>query len=638
MPKELIHRFQLGGKRFAIDPETCFCFECDDVSWDVLEFYPTASVTRILYELQGRHDPKEIKEVISELEWLRATKSILPHVPADKFVKQFELERGVKFMSLRIPREADEPAKINRRWFNKTRPNVLSSSARNLCLAALELLVGRSLEQKELHFTFLEEKGVTSPDLLAEMGMHALKLASLTGKKIVPKVLLENISLRDLPESVCSHHLSIMLEFSSEADIADILNPLCGDRTFSTSQVLSAMKATGVQGKIVVRPNHPSYETVVSELYRAGFQSIELDLDSAFATHPEIEPESMLQGLRASALFYAESLQSDKYFRLEPIAGLFYRIHEGKPAPRTDPAGLHELAADDAGNLYPSRRFVGNSNFIVGSLQKGTIDETRLLPFNDVGSLTTGVCRRCWARNLCGGGCAAVHAAFTGSFHTPYEPWCNMQREWMASAISTFNILNAAGVNFSRIYAPSASGKKTLSLFTMVRAAMQLTVAMRPIEEADAPLLAKWENWCDASYFVCHPGGLLLATVYEREMDALHPQTLEQEMVLTRRNGDPIGLLRISPDKFPGVAHVAVFLHNPAEYASPDIRKGCRLLLREAGKQQALRKILVYAGDHEPHLHEFLRALDLEPLGTLREALFLHGKYHDVTVFALSTT
>lgn len=638
MPKELIHRFQQGGKRYAIDPETCFCFECDDVSWDVLEFYPSASVTRILYELQGRHDPKEIKEVISELEWLRATKSILPHVPADKFVKQFELERGVKFMSLRIPRDREEPAKANRGWFGKRRPGVISSAARDLSLAALELLVGRSLEQKELNITFVEEKGITSPGLLAEMSKHALKLASLTGKKIVPAVMLENISLRDLPESVRSHHLSLALEFSSETDIADILATLCGDRAFPTSQILNLIKTAGVQCKIIVRPSHPAYETVVSELYRAGFTSIELDLDGTFAAHPEIQPDTMLEGLRASALFYAESLQADKYFRLEPIAGLFYRIHEGKPTPRTDPAGLHELAVDDAGNLYPSRRFVGNPDFVVGSLQDGTIDEARLLPFNDIGSLTTATCRRCWARNLCGGGCGAVHAAFTGSIHAPYEPWCNMQREWMASAISTFNLLNAAGVNFSRIYAPAASGKRTISLFSMVRAAMQLTIAMRPIEEVDAPMLAKWENWCDASYFVCHPGGLLLATVYEREMDALHPTSLEQEMVLIRRNGEPIGLFRISPDRLPGIAHVAVFLHDPAEYASPEIRKGCRLLLREAGKQQAIQKILVHAGDHEPHLQEFLRALEFEPVGTLRQALFLHGKYHNVTVFALATT
>ena len=48
-----IHRFERAGKRFAIDPETCFCFECDAVSWDVLDHYPHEPVNRIYHLLSG---------------------------------------------------------------------------------------------------------------------------------------------------------------------------------------------------------------------------------------------------------------------------------------------------------------------------------------------------------------------------------------------------------------------------------------------------------------------------------------------------------------------------------------------------------------------------------------------------------
>ena len=37
-----------------------------------------------------------------------------------------------------------------------------------------------------------------------------------------------------------------------------------------------------------------------------------------------------------------------------------------------------------------------------------------------------------------------------------------------------------------------------------------------------------------------------MATRYEREMDALHPQTLDQELVLVRKDGTPFGLLKLS--------------------------------------------------------------------------------------------
>ncbi len=637
MPKERIHRFEYGGRRFAIDPETCFCFECDDVSWDVLEYYPAESVTRILHELKEKHNPREIKEVISELEWLRATKSILPHQPPDKFIRQFELEKGVRHLTVRLPKTSTAETVATRKWFGKTRTLESGSSVQDFGLSALEMLIGRSLDQKELSLIFLETGSIQNTGSIAGLANRAFRLATLSGKTIRVGVELEEPSLSGLSRPISSHRLRLTLHFTSKADIADALRSL--EQPFSLDHVLRLFKREGIEGKVILQPESPDFQDTVPELVNMGFDHIEVDLDGTFVKNPTLQPAAMMPALESIGRFYAERLQAGKYFRLEPVAGLFYRIYEGKPESRTDPAGLHELAIDDAGTLYPGKRFMGNTPYAIGLLEEGIIDENKLAPFNNVGALTTGVCRRCWARNLCGGGNAAVHAALTGSIRTPQESWCEMQRNWMASTIAAFNLLSSTGVNFSRIYTPVATpNRKPLSLFTMLRAAMQLTVTMRPIEEADASLLAKWENWNDASYFVCHPGGLLLATVYEREMDALHPQTLEQEMVISRRNGQSIGLFRIAPDKVSGVAHAAVFLRDASDYMSPEIQKGCRLLLEEAGKQQTLRRVLTQAGEHEPPLHEFLRSLGFERVGTQREALYLHGRYHDVGVYALTIT
>ena len=634
MGKEVIHRFEQDGRRFAIDPETCFCFECDAVSWDVLAYYPDASVTRILHELGGRHDPKELKEVVSELEWLRATKSILPHTPPDKFIKQFEIQRGLRCLTVRLPRHEPVAAPARRGWFGRPAV-VLSQTARDMGIRAIELLLARSDVQKDLSIAFLEEDCAGRADLLADLCVRALQSAAVAGKKLTAAVEISGVEVGDPPEALQGHGVRVQLEFRQATDVSAILKSFVKSGFETLPRLAKALDREGCTGRIIVQPNHPAYGQVVRVLHDAGFRFIELDLDGAHVSNPALEPGSMLEGLRESAVYYARELQANRYFRLEPIASLFHRIHEGQPLRRADAAGVHELAVNEDGSLYPSRRMVGRKEFRAGSLTEGTVDEALLRRFDDVGSMTTAACRRCWARNLCGGGCAAVHHAFTGSYRRPHEPWCDAQRAWMASAVAAFNLLTSAGVNFSRIYGAVAGAAKP-SLWTMVRAAMQMTVSMRPIEEGDAPMLAKWENWSDASYFVCHPGGVLLATVYEREMDALHPQTLEQEMVLTRRTGEPIGLFRMGPDKTAGVALAAVFLRDPADYGSQEIRKGCRLLLDEAGKQQALRRILVHAGDHEPHLQEFLAALGFERAGTLREGLFLHGRRHDVGVYVLS--
>ena len=84
----MLHRFQIDDKRFVIDPTTCFCFECDHISWDVLEYYPQEPINRIYHLLEGRHPRKELEEVVGELEWLRVTKAILVSSKDEDLLKE----------------------------------------------------------------------------------------------------------------------------------------------------------------------------------------------------------------------------------------------------------------------------------------------------------------------------------------------------------------------------------------------------------------------------------------------------------------------------------------------------------------------------------------------------------------------
>src|SRR5690606_10037139 len=143
---------------------------------------------------------------------------------------------------------------------------------------------------------------------------------------------------------------------------------------------------------------------------------------------------------------------------------------------------------------------------------------------------------------LCGGGHGAIHHALGGGIRTPNETWCAAQRDWFAAAVAAFNLLSSQGVNFARLY-QSLQPRKKLSLWQAARTAMAMKVGVRPIEESDAELLTRWENWSAAAYFLGNEYGMFLATCYDREMDSLHPRGIEQELVIVSRRNDPIGLL-----------------------------------------------------------------------------------------------
>lgn len=638
MARGTLHRFTEDNKRFAIDPDTCFCFECDEISWEVLEHYPYSSVNRIYHELGERYSVTELEEVIGELEWLRSTRAILPPPKKDDIQKEIQFERGLKKVSVALPRESEEPAPKKKAWFGQgAAPS--PASARELGHDAVALLLGRDDDQKELQIEFLEEGQVHNPDLVADLCAHAMRVGRLAGKKITAAVRVADIALSKLPETLEGHTISVKLEFVEPGDFAAQLRPLAklSGETLQRLARLVQPQVTGVAGRIIVRPNHPRFGWVVEELEKVGCTTIELDLDGAYVANPGLSPQAMLEGLKQTAVYYAKRLLQHKYYRVDPIAPLFYRIYDGAPSRRADPSGTNELAVDGAGNIYPSWRMLGNQKFKLGSLVTGEIDERLRARFDEVGSATTGVCRRCWARNLCGGGNTAVHYALTGFHRTPKETWCEAQRAWMASAVSAFNLLSSQGVNFTRVYKTLTRTSKP-SLFSMVRAAFRMTIGMRPIEEADADMLVQWENWNTAAYFLFNEHGAMVTTKYDREMDALHPSGLEQEMILIKRDGKEFGLIKLRPERVPAAAKGWIYFHNEADYSASDVQKGFRAILKEAGGQQSIHRLSIPAADYEKGLQKFLEAIGFTRDGTLREALFVHDAYHDVHMYSISTS
>ncbi len=643
MPQEVIHRFEQNGKRFAIDPETCFCFECDEISWEVLDYFPYATLTKICHELGGKYDERELVEVVGELEWLRATKSILPIRKAEDMPKEFEVERGLKRVVVSLSRQAPETTEKKRGWFGGQGARVVSNTARQSGRDAVALLLNRSGEQTELELEFIEAGGVHNPELIAELCADALRAGKLAGKKLTAAVRVTDIALDATPPALEGHPLSVRLEIQDTSDVGAHVQTLAKLDRPNLNRLAKAIQpgAKGVAGRVIVQPGHAEFGEAVATLDDAGFKVIELDLDGAYVVHPELDPKSMLRALSQSAIYYAQRLLKGKYFRLDPIASLFHRIYDGRPLRRMDPSGTNELAIDQDGGIYPTWRVFGQDEFRHGSIADGEIDEDAVRGYEDVGSTTTGVCRRCWVRNLCGGGCAAVHHALTGSRSTPQDAWCDAQREWMGSAVSAFNVLSSAGVNFTRVYQtmtnkPSAGGASKLSMLTMVRAALGLSVRMRPIEEADAELLMRWENWSTTAYFLFNEQGVFLATQYDREMDSLHPQRIDQEMMLTKKDGTPFGLLKLRPERTPGAMQGWVYMRNEADYGSDDVRKGLRFLLKQASTSQSIRRLTVPAAVYETALQDFLEAVGFKREGTLREALYLHGEYHDVHTYGLA--
>lgn len=605
MAAPALHRFEHGGKRFVVDTETCFCFECDDISWAVLDYYPHTPVNRILHLVGQEHPVREVEEVIGELEWLRSTKSILPARNPKEQLKQFELAAELHRVDLRAAGADGE-------------------DLAELVGGASALLLGRAGTRTEL---LLRVDAAEPPLALAGPAERAFRDAGLAGKSLRIEVCVPVTPGGRDAKPLADHEVTVSVPLTA-GDAAAGLESLQRVWRKPLSRIAGAIAGA----RVTLVPGRPDFSDAVAYLRAAGFTDIELDLPGAYLADPPPDPEAMLAGMQAVAVYYAGQLHEGNYFRLEPIASAFHQIYEGTARSRSDGSGTHELAVDADGAVYPSRYFVGRAASRLGDLRAGKLDEARRAPFDDLGALTTSPCSLCWARNLCGGGHSAIHEAIGGGIRTPDPAWCDSQRAWFAAAIAAFNLLSAHGVNFARLYANLQPGKKP-GFWQAAKLAVTMKAGVRPIEEADAPLLTKWENWSDAVYFLGNEYGMFLATQYDREMDSIHPRGIEQELMAVSRRGEPIGLLKIRPEPRTNLARVWVYLRDSRHYADPGLRRSFGRILAEAAGHEAFSTLLAAAGPGDPGLGAFLEALGFQHAGTEREALFLHDAYHDIELY-----
>lgn len=99
-------------------------------------------------------------------------------------------------------------------------------------------------------------------------------------------------------------------------------------------------------------------------------------------------------------------------------------------------AGHEYVAITPSGDIYPCHQFVGNEDFIMGNVLKQGLDENMQKEFKEANIYFKPICKECWARFYCSGGCQANNYNFNKDIHIPYKLGCEMQKKRIECAIA----------------------------------------------------------------------------------------------------------------------------------------------------------------------------------------------------------
>ena len=111
---------------------------------------------------------------------------------------------------------------------------------------------------------------------------------------------------------------------------------------------------------------------------------------------------------------------------------------------------MFSFAAD--GNIYPCDCFVGNPDYVMGSIYS-TISAGQYNKYHDLSVYNRDKCRKCWAKNACGGDCYHNSYLKYKNLFTPDESYCDMIRpsiECIIASMNQFRMKNQ--VNYDAIF------------------------------------------------------------------------------------------------------------------------------------------------------------------------------------------
>lgn len=609
-----LYKFEVDGKYFAVDTETCFCFECDRISWDVLDYYPHESINRIYFLLKDIHPRKEVEEVVGELEWLRATKAILKRHNDKALLGKISQISGLKRIVLQL-----DTSGRGLEWVSTVGTFLLARSG------------------DETHLT-VSVRGERSD--FAQMAPHLNGLekifiaARLAGKKFSVELdfPIHPVEKSEEGSSGCIFRCRILL-----SDYSDLLALSESIATWPEKKIKEIAKEPQKWPRIdycciVAQPISERCGMALQVLGAAGYTTSVIDLPMAWMMCPSTDPYALVDALKTNGTYYVEALKRRKSFLAEPFASLFHSIQEGIPCLRYDDSGTGTLAVDAQGKLYPSICFLGMEQFVWGNLSSGSFNESCQEMFRGLGVFQNPVCIECWARGFCGGGHSAIHYVRSNNVSKPEKNWCDAQRQWITHAVALFNQVSSSNIKFADIISGTLPAPEKLSFLTVMKAIFTGRYSVRPLKEEDAPWLVQWQNWNRAGYFVCNETGMLLGTQYDREMDALHPLPFESELVLTQSNGNPCGLIKLRPIVEKRLVWAWIYLHKTA-LDHPSVAIGTlRQLLKEFTLSQPSFPILCPVTQEEIALKRIMVAAGFQHVGIQRKALYQKGGYHDVDI------
>ncbi|MBQ3065707.1 MAG: thioether cross-link-forming SCIFF peptide maturase [Clostridia bacterium] len=449
----MIHSYQLGGMNIVLDVCSGAVHVVDEVAYDIINMYKTASKDEILRSISEKYrDNSEVTEEeillcidqIRELEEAGQLFTEDTYEPMADTLKQ-KTSGVVKALCLHIAHTCN----LNCSYCLASQGKYHGERALmsfEVGKQAFDWLIANSGTRRNLEVDFFGGEPLMNFDVVKQLVAYARSIEKQYNKNfrftLTTNGMLIDDDVIDFVNRECSN---VVLSLDGRKHIHDRYRvDYAGNGSWEKivpkfQKLVNARGGKDYYMRGTFTHANPDFLEDIREMLSLGFRELSMEPVVTAPDDPSALTEEDLPIVLSQYEQLAE-LMLQKHRESDPFTFYHYMIDlKGGPCiyKRISGcgSGTEYMAVTPWGDLYPCHQFVGDEKYLLGNIWDGVKNTAAQEEFAECNVYARAECRDCWARLYCSGGCAANAYHATGSVKGVYKYGCELFKKRMECAI-----------------------------------------------------------------------------------------------------------------------------------------------------------------------------------------------------------
>lgn len=441
----MIHKFRQNGVNIVIDVNSGAIHVVDDVVYDLADNWKEIPKNALQLKFP-QYDMEQIEEAVEELSILEKEGMLYTEDDYEQVLPMLDKhDTVVKALCLHVAHDCNLKCQYcfaEEGEYHGKRELMSAEVGKK----ALDFLIEHSASRKNLEVDFFGGEPLMNFDVVKEIVAYGRELEKKYDKRFRFTITTNGILLDEQKQQFINENMhNLVLSLDGRKEVNDRMRPCAGGQGSYDIIVPKFQKAAESRNQTdyYIRGTFTKYNLDfckdVLHMAELGFQQISVE--------PVVADQSMPYAITEKELpqIYEEyeKLAKEVCERNQKGNG-FHFFHfnidlSGGPCVMKRlvgcGSGTEYLAVTPSGELYPCHQFVGMSEFKMGTVYEGIVNQEQRKIFSKCNVYAKEECKKCWAKFYCSGGCAANAYQANGDILKPYEIGCKMQRKRIECAI-----------------------------------------------------------------------------------------------------------------------------------------------------------------------------------------------------------